>query len=86
MMSFHHQSEILHSIAHRNGRRNSKFIVGPMPAQEFLDDFFPTQNLQDLSQVPFFEPGCYDATLSAQYEVDAYKPFVSLQENLVDLF
>jgi len=64
----------------------ANFIVGPMPAQEFLDDFFPTQNLRGLSQVPLFEPGCYDATLSAQYEVDAYKPFVSLQENLVDLF
>ena len=55
----------------------AKFIVGPMPAQEFLDDFFPTKKLRGLSQVPLFMPGCYDDTLRAKYEVDAYEPFVS---------
>jgi hypothetical protein len=64
----------------------ASFIVGPMPAQEFLDDFFPNKKLRGLSQVPLFKPGCYAATLKAEYEVDAYEPFVSLQETLVDIF
>jgi hypothetical protein len=55
----------------------ANFIVRPMPVQEFLDDFFPTKNLQGLSQVPLYEPGCYDAILSIKYETDAYKPFLS---------
>ncbi len=55
----------------------AKFIIGPMPAQEFLDDFFPTKRLQNLCAVPLFMPGCYNTTLSAECELDAYIPFVS---------
>jgi|SRR5258705_13747299 hypothetical protein len=59
----------------------ANFIIGPMPPQEFLDDFFPTNKLRGLSHVPVFTPGVYDDTLSCQQELDAYKPFVSAFKN-----
>jgi hypothetical protein len=58
----------------------SKYLVGPMPAQQFLDDFFPSSNLSvdhDPSEVPQFMPGCYNKTVSARAEKQAYNPFVS---------
>jgi hypothetical protein len=53
------------------------YIVGPMPAQQFLDDFFPVDDIPDLDSVPLFTPGCYDSTVEAKKEILAYKPFVS---------
>jgi hypothetical protein len=32
----------------------ANFILGLMPPQAFLDDFFPTNKLWGLSQVPFY--------------------------------
>lgn len=58
----------------------SKYLVGPMPAQQFLDEFFPSSYLcvdRDLSEGPYFSPGCYSKTVSATTEMQAYIPFVS---------
>src|SRR6267154_2070569 len=55
----------------------AKFIVGPMPARDFLDQFFPTRKIWGLSQVPLFKPGCYNDTLDAKCEIDVYRPFMS---------
>jgi hypothetical protein len=53
----------------------TKFILGPMPAQRFLDAFLPTEDIPGYH--PFeFHPGCYDTTVYAQSEKDAYDPFV----------
>ena len=59
------------------GEEVKKYLVGPMPAQQFLDDFFPTNELQDLHNIPLFTSGCYDRTIAAQKETGAYKHFVS---------
>jgi hypothetical protein len=53
------------------------FLVGPMPAQAFLDDFFPTEELPDLVTVPSFEKGCYAHTLATKKKPQAYTPFIS---------
>jgi len=53
------------------------YLVGPMPAQKFLDDFFPAGDLTDLESVPKFTPDCYRGTVEAKAEKLAYKPFVS---------
>ena len=55
-----------------------RYLVGPMPVQEFLDDFFPIGELPGLDAVPLFTPGCYRRTVTAKKEAAAYKPFVSL--------
>ena len=44
------------------------YIVGPMPAQEFLDDFFPISELPDLATIPQFKPKCYGRTIKAKKE------------------
>jgi hypothetical protein len=59
------------------GEEIKKYLVGPMPAQQFLDDFFPISKLPDLATIPQFVPKCYDRTIKAKKEKNAYKPFVS---------
>ena len=53
-----------------------KYLVGPMPVQQFLDDFFPIKELPHLSNNQF-KKGHYDATVRATSEINAYRPFVS---------
>jgi hypothetical protein len=56
-----------------------KYVVGPMPAEEFLNEFFPVNELPaSLSRLPQFKPGKYDRTINAKSEKKAYDPFVSL--------
>lgn len=51
------------------------YLLGPMPVEQFLNDFFPTQSLY-LSEIPKFTPGCYDKVLNCTIEPLAYDPFV----------
>ena len=60
------------------GTEMKRYLVGPMPVQEFLDDFFPIGELPGLDAVPLFTPGCYGRTVIAKKETAAYNPFVSL--------
>ena len=53
------------------------YLLGPMPAQKFLDDFFPVNDIPDLASVPPFRPGCYGDTVKANKELLMYHPFVS---------
>lgn len=59
------------------GKEMAKFLVGPMPAQLFLDTFFPTGELSNLDDVPSFEPDCYSDVFTSKYETHTYVPFVS---------
>jgi hypothetical protein len=59
------------------GEEIRKFIVGPMPAQQFLDDFFPLSKLPDLKAIPTFTANLYDRTVTSRLEVSAYDHFVS---------
>ena len=58
-------------------REMRKYILGPMPPQQFLDNFFPLSGIADLSDVPHFSTGCYSQTLLAKNELQMYNPFVS---------
>ncbi|KAN0120535.1 hypothetical protein V8E52_004362 [Russula decolorans] len=51
-----------------------KYIVGPMPAKLFLDDFLPTKDIPGYQRREF-HPGCYDDAVNAEYEPYAYEPF-----------
>ena len=53
-------------------------LLGPMPAQVFLDTFFPQGSLSVLSELPAFTKGCYTPVTSSQSETLAYGPFVGL--------
>jgi hypothetical protein len=58
------------------GTEMKKYLVGPMPAQQFLDDFPPVSQLCDFDQVPRFVPKCYQQTINSKKEKNAYQPFV----------
>ena len=60
------------------GEEMAKYLVGPMPIQQFLDEFFPISKLPELDKVPLFSSGCYDDTVCAERETGSYNHFVSL--------
>jgi hypothetical protein len=62
-----------------------KYIVGPMPAEQFLDDFLPTKHIPDYQRREF-HAGCYDDTVNARKELNAYEPFVSPSKELCFIF
>lgn len=59
------------------GKEMSKYIIGPMATEDFLNTFFPVNELVDLDTVPGFEPHCYYDTVICLKEPQAYTPFVS---------
>ena len=54
-----------------------KYLIGPMPVQQFLEDFFPANELPRRSRRPQFKRGNYNSTVKAKLEVNAYDHFVS---------
>jgi hypothetical protein len=62
-----------------------KYIVGPMPAKLFLDDFLPTKDIPGYQRREF-HPGCYDDAVNAEYEPYAYEPFVSPSKEFSFIF
>jgi hypothetical protein len=65
-----------------------KYIVGPMPARQFLDDFSPTKHMRHFREagVRKFSAGCYDNTVKAVSEKQAYEPFVSPSKEIYFMF
>jgi hypothetical protein len=59
------------------GKEMRDYIVGPMPATDFLDEFFPMTSLQTTRKAKNFRWGCFDDVVSCTSEVEAYDPFVS---------
>jgi hypothetical protein len=59
------------------GKEMVNYVFGPVSAQKFLDDFFPTSELPDFKAVESIERGYYDSTISCDCETEAYSPFVS---------
>jgi hypothetical protein len=51
------------------------FLLGPMPAQNFLDEFFPI-TCTCPPNIPQFTPGCFESVLSCKTEPLMYDPFV----------
>jgi hypothetical protein len=60
------------------GNEMKDYIVGPMPAAEFLDEFFPLNSLRTSSRAQAYQPGCFQPVISSEKESDAYEPFVRL--------
>jgi hypothetical protein len=52
------------------------YFIGPMPATEFLDTFFPKSSLDNSARARQFMPGCFNDVLSCALETDTYQPFV----------
>jgi hypothetical protein len=48
------------------GNEMKDYIVGPMPAAEFLDEFFPLNSLRTSSRAQAYQPGCFQPVISRQ--------------------
>jgi hypothetical protein len=64
-----------HSTLHIMGREMKKFMIGPMPAACFLDEFLPTSKLPRHEQFAF-PPKSFQDTVASKSELDAYASFV----------
>ena len=53
-----------------------RYLVGLMPVQQFIDDFFPLSKIGRLARSRF-KPGCYSKTVEVATEMQVYTPFVS---------
>ena len=60
------------------GKEMQDYIVGPMPATQFLDKFFPKNLIQSTSRAKAFKQGLFNEVTSCTAEVDAYNPFVGM--------
>jgi hypothetical protein len=56
------------------GEEMKDYFVGPMPAAEFLDAFFPQQRSPCAKT---YRSGCYDKVILCGAETLAYDPFVT---------
>ena len=58
------------------GSKMKRYFIGPMPAQKFLDKFFPLQDINTSLREKVFVSGDYDEVVSWTTETQAYSPFV----------
>jgi len=65
------------------GTEMKKFFVGPMPAGHFLNTFFPKEQLTEGPRAKRFYPGCFENSISAETEPEAYDPFVGSLANIL---
>ncbi|KAG6376717.1 hypothetical protein JVT61DRAFT_1735 [Boletus reticuloceps] len=63
------------------GKEMRDYMVGPMPAQRFLGEFFPTEKLEAYTETPF-TPGTFRNTVACRNERLAYRSFVNSAEKL----
>ncbi|KAI6096465.1 hypothetical protein F5141DRAFT_1067714 [Pisolithus sp. B1] len=66
-----------HTTIHMLGDEIKGYLIGPMHAHMFLDEFLPKVKLPGYSNINF-TPGAFQSTLTATSELDAYQPFVKL--------
>jgi hypothetical protein len=59
------------------GNEMEDYIVGLMPAADFLEEFLPMSNIETTSKARKYKPGCFESVISCEKEPQAYEPFVS---------
>ncbi|KAG2088560.1 uncharacterized protein F5147DRAFT_658678 [Suillus discolor] len=52
-------------------------LVGPMPVEQFLEEFLPPSTIPDYQPLTSFSDGAFESTLSAAHETKAYEPFIN---------
>lgn len=53
------------------------YLIGPMSVDLFFNSFLPKPAGRALRSNTRFTPGCYNTTVRARTEPEAYDPFVS---------
>jgi len=75
--SLHYNSKISVESCTALTEKVKKYLVGPMPPEEFLKTFFPLDKISQETEAEVFKVGCYKDTVQAVKERLAYGPFVS---------
>ena len=58
------------------GNEMMDYVVGPMPADEFLDEFLPLNAINTSHRAQVYQQGCFNSVVSCEIETAAYEPFV----------
>jgi len=59
------------------GNEMEDYLVGPMPAADFLAEFLPLNSINTSLRTQTYLPGCFMPVISCEGETVAYDPFVS---------
>jgi hypothetical protein len=65
------------------GDEMKDYIVGPMPAAEFLKEFLPLDSIQTASRAQQFREGCFKSVISCETEPLAYDIFVGFFKSII---
>jgi len=65
------------------GDKMKDYIVGPMPAAEFLNEFLPLDSIQTASRAQLFHWRCFESVISYKTEPLAYDPFVGFFKSII---
>ena len=58
------------------GDEMKDYIIGLMPAVEFLKEFLPLNSIRTACKAQPYRPGCFESVISCETEPLAYDPFV----------
>lgn len=61
------------------GNEMKDYVVGPMPADEFLDEFLPLNAINTSRRAQVYQQGCFKPVVSCEIETAAYEPFVGFK-------
>ena len=59
------------------GNKMEDYIVGLMPAADFLDEFLHMSDIETASKAQKYKLGCFELVISCETEPQVYEPFVS---------
>src|ERR1700685_711564 len=54
------------------GDEMKDYIVGPMPAAEFLKEFLSLNSIRTVCKAQLYRPGCFKSVISCETELLAY--------------
>ena len=68
-----------HPMVHNIGHNMKSSVVGPMPVEDFLDDFIPLSRIPDYASTAhqFQVRHSFNVVVDATNELGMYRPFVS---------
>ncbi|KAG2095105.1 uncharacterized protein F5147DRAFT_778800 [Suillus discolor] len=75
MQPFTTNTRCRHTTLNAMGKEMKGCLVGPMPVEQFLEEFLPPSVIPNYEPLTFSD-GTFESTLSALHEMKAYEPFI----------
>ncbi|KAG1798281.1 uncharacterized protein HD556DRAFT_1440621 [Suillus plorans] len=80
MLSFMTLTQCRVKTINAMGKEMRDYFIGPMPVEEFLQEFFPSSEIPDYDPLYFtsaFAAGAFSDVISIKHEERAYTPFIN---------